>query len=219
LTNRPTKLVFRSAFVAVGIIGILASLGFFGYNYREDFYVYFTNLSNYLCFGIMLAKFVFTVQGKDVPRTTLFQFLDFAAVLSILLTFYVYNFILAVDFHPSARFEISSMLYHVILPLMYAADRLVFGKETVSRWYFPLISALLPIVYGAFIFIRAAIPGIEKHTSVIYPYFFLNIKNLGTENVAKWLSVMLMVFIVAGYGLLITEHMIKAIARAISDKK
>ena len=49
--NRTAQLIFQSFFVAIGLIGIVASLGIFDdvQNIRWDFYVHFTNISNYLC--------------------------------------------------------------------------------------------------------------------------------------------------------------------------
>lgn len=219
LKNRTSKIVLRSAFLAIGIIGVLASLGLFGYNYRESFYVYFTNLSNYLCFGIMLAKFIFVLQNKDDPDATLFQLLDFAAVLSILLTFFVFNFILA-DYHygsnPAAKYEISSVLYHVVLPLMFTADWLFFHKRNGIRLYYPLASVIIPMVYGSYIYIRAALPGVQ---GVIYPYFFLNINSFGTENVIKWLIVMLLVYIAAGYALCFISYLASKILKLAAKSK
>ena len=46
--------MFQSAFCAIGIIGVIASFGFFDMVWRWDFYIQFTNISNYMCVGIMI---------------------------------------------------------------------------------------------------------------------------------------------------------------------
>ena len=43
--------MFQSAFCAIGIIGVIASFGFFDMVWRWDFYIQFTNISNYMCVG------------------------------------------------------------------------------------------------------------------------------------------------------------------------
>ena len=55
--NRTAQLIFQSFYCAIGLIGIVASIGVFDdvLNLHMDFYVHFTNLSNYLCIGIMFA--------------------------------------------------------------------------------------------------------------------------------------------------------------------
>jgi len=54
-------------FLAIGLIGVVASLGVFNLieGIRWDFYVHFTNLSNYLCIGVMLAALIQTARKKE----------------------------------------------------------------------------------------------------------------------------------------------------------
>ena len=219
MKSRMAKLVFQSAFLAIGVIAVLASLGFFGYNYRKDFYVYFTNLSNYLCIGVMAVEFVETLRNKEDSYVTVLPKLKFVSVLSIMLTFFVFNFILAnmPERHPASNYEISSVLCHAVIPVMFTLDWLLFYERKKVRWYYPLLSVIFPFVYGAFIYIRAFIPGIEKHTSVIYPYFFLNIKSQGIPKVVMWVSVMLAVYIVAGYLMYIIDHIVPCKSEKIND--
>ena len=221
ITNRTFTIAFRSSFVAVGLLGILASFGFFEYNYREEFYVYFTNLSNYLCFGIMSVEFILTLKDDLHRFVKLMPALKFAATLSILLTFFVFNFILADVYYGGsikAKYEISSVLYHVVLPLMFTADTILFDDRKRMRLYFPVLSVLVPLLYCAFIYIRSAIPEISYKAKVIYPYFFMNVKNLGFEKVAIWLSVMLLVYIAAGYVLYAVVNGVAALCEAFKHK-
>lgn len=64
IKNRTTQLIFQSFYCAIGLIGAVASLGIFDdiLNPRWDFYAHFTNLSNYLCIGIMFAELVQTAK-------------------------------------------------------------------------------------------------------------------------------------------------------------
>ena len=47
IKNRTVQLMFQTAFCTLGILGIIASFGTFNYEFRSDFYVHFTNISNY----------------------------------------------------------------------------------------------------------------------------------------------------------------------------
>ena len=83
LKNRTTQLIFQTSFCTLGIIGIMASLGFFDYAFRADFFVHFTNLSNYICIGIMFAELIQTVKKKEDSYTTVLPTLKFINCISV----------------------------------------------------------------------------------------------------------------------------------------
>ena len=203
IKNRTTQLIFQSFFCAIGFIGIIASLGVFddAYNLRRDFYVHFTNLSNYLCFGVMLAELIGTAKKSIDSCVKTAPFLKFIGVLAILLTFLVFNFMLAgrPDRDPQANWRISSISFHVILPIMYVLDWVLFYEHKKVRWFYPLTSVVFPALYVAFVFIRAAIVNFNPEVPYLYPYFFLNLDNLGVAGVAKWVVILFAGFIALGY--------------------
>ena len=203
LKSRTTQLIFQSFYCAIGIIGIIASFGIFEdvMNLRWDFYVHFTNLSNYLCFGIVLAELIQTAKKKEDSYVTVTPFFKFIGVLAILLTFLVFNFLLAgrADRDPQANWRISSISFHVILPIMYVIDWLLFYEHRKIRWFQPLASVVFPMLYVAFVFIRAAIVNFNPDVPYLYPYFFLNLDNLGVIGVAKWVMILFAGFITLGY--------------------
>ena len=97
IRNRTTQLIFQSFYLAFGLVGIVASLGVFDdvQNLRWDFYVHFTNLSNFLCIGVMLAALIQTARKKEDSYVTTAPLLKFIGMLGILLTFLVFNILLA----------------------------------------------------------------------------------------------------------------------------
>lgn len=201
IKNRTTQLIYQTAFCTIGIIGIIASFGFFDYTFRWDFFVHFTNLSNYLCIGIMIAQFVQTLKRKndDFVKTT--PTLKFIAVLCIMLTFLVFNIMLAPakDRLPELNFKINSITFHIILPIMFVLDWFLFYERKKVKWFAPLISILAPLVYVVFVYIRAAILGFNPDAPFIYPYFFLNISTQGIGGVLKWVAILLVGFVALGY--------------------
>ena len=203
IKNRTAQLIFQSFFCAIGLIGIVASLGIFDdvQNLRWDFYVHFTNLSNYLCIGIVFAELVQTAKKRTDDYVCAVPFLKFIGVLAILLTFLVFNFLLAgqPDRDPQANWRISSISFHVILPVMYVIDWILFYQHKKVRWYYPLASVIFPMVYIAFIYTRAAIVNFNPEVPYLYPYFFLNLDNLGVAGVVKWVAILFVGFIALGY--------------------
>lgn len=212
--NRTAQLIFQSFFVAIGLIGIVASLGIFDdvQNIRWDFYVHFTNISNYLCIGIVLCELIQTAKKQADSYVTVAPFLKFIGVLAILLTFLVFNFLLAgqPDRDPQANWRIASIAFHVILPIMYVLDWLFFYEHKKVKWYYPLASVLFPVLYIIFVYTRAAIVNFNPEVPYLYPYFFLNLDNLGVAGVAKWVAILFAGFILLGYIFYGIDKLIKS---------
>ena len=67
--SRTAQLIYQTVYLTLGLVGFVASLGIFDNMnmIRWDFYVHFTNISNFLCIGVMLAAvFVLVFQGGIV---------------------------------------------------------------------------------------------------------------------------------------------------------
>ena len=203
IKNRTTQLIFQSFYCAIGLIGAVASLGIFDdiLNPRWDFYAHFTNLSNYLCIGIMFAELVQTAKKSENSYVSASPLLKFIGLLGIMLTFLVFNFLLAgrPDRELQANWRVSSICLHVILPIMYIFDWLLFYEHKKIRWFYPLVSVAFPVLYIIFIYTRAFIVNFNPEVPYLYPYFFLNLDNLGVAGVAKWVAILFAGFIVLGY--------------------
>ena len=203
IKNRTAQLIFQSFFCALGLVGIVASFGIFDdvLNPRWDFYVHFTNLSNYLCIGIVIAELVQTARKKTDSYVSTAPFLKFIGVLAILLTFLVFNFLLAgqPDRDPQANWRVASICFHVILPIMYVFDWLLFYEHKKVRWFYPIASVIFPLLYVVFVYVRAAILNFDPEVPYIYPYFFLNLETQGIGGVAKWVVILFAGFIALGY--------------------
>lgn len=60
IKNRTAQLIFQTVYCTLGLVGIVACFGIFDdyTSFRWDFYVHFTNISNFVCIGILLSAFV-----------------------------------------------------------------------------------------------------------------------------------------------------------------
>ena len=218
IKNRTVQLMFQTAFCTLGILGIIASFGTFNYEFRTDFYVHFTNLSNYLCIAIMFVELVETIKKNKNQYVTKLPLLKFIGLLAILLTFIIFNFILAGDREMYLNFRINSVLFHIILPLMYLMDWILFYEHKKIKWYYPLISVSFPVIYAIFIFIRAWILDFNPEAPYIYPYFFLNLDELGVVGVIKWIGILSVVFIAIGYIMFGIDKILKKNKNNLPDK-
>lgn len=210
MKNRTTQLIFQTAYCTLGVLGIVASLGFFEYEFYPQFYVQFTNLSNYFCIGIMFAELIQTMKKDGDTYVSVLPGMKFTGILAIMLTFFVFNLLLAGEAgrDPAANYKVASILMHVILPVMYVADWFLFYEHGKVTWYMPLMSAMVPLVYVGFIFGRAWIHHFDTKVPLLYPYFFLNLEKQQVRGVVRWILVLLLAFIIAGYMFLGIDRMI-----------
>ena len=210
IKNRTAQLIFQTIYCTLGFVGCIASLGIFDdiTNIRWDFYVHFTNISNFFCLGVMVAALIQTAKRKEDGYVTATPLFKFIGMLGILLTFLVFNIMLAgaEGRNPQANWRVGSLTFHVVLPIMYIADWFLFYERKQSKWYYPIASIGFPLAYVIFLLIQACILGFDSSiliptttTPLIYPYFFVNIETQGVPGVLMWIVILSCAFIAVGY--------------------
>ena len=211
IKNRTAQLIFYTFYCAIGLIGSIASLGIFDNinAIRWDFYVHFTNISNFLCLGVMIAGLIQTAKKKEDSCVTVAPMLKFIGVLGILLTFLVFNIVLAgaEGRDPQLNWRIGSLCFHVVLPILYIADWFLFRERGECKWYYPIASIGFPLAYAIFLLIQAVILKFDTSiliptttTPLIYPYFFVNLDTQGVPGVLMWILILAVVFAAVGFG-------------------
>ena len=213
IKNRTAQLIYQTVYVTLGIVGFIACLGIFDNvkAIRWDFYVHFTNISNFLCIGVMIAGLVQTAKKKENSPVSAAPLLKFIGVLGILLTFLVFNIMLAgaEGRDPQLNWRVGSLLFHVLLPIMYIADWFLFYERKKTKWYYPIASIGFPLAYAIFLLIQAVILNFDSsilipttETPLIYPYFFVNLDNLGVPGVLMWIGILAVAFAAVGFAFL-----------------
>ena len=210
IKNRTAQLIFQTIYCTLGLVGVVASLGIFDNvsNIRWDFYVHFTNISNFFCLGIMVTCLFQTIKKKEDGYVNTAPLLKFIGMLGILLTFLVFNIMLAgaEGRDPQANWRVGSLCFHVVLPILYIADWFLFYERKQSKWYYPIASMGFPLAYVIFLLIQACILKFDSSiliptttTPLIYPYFFVNIETQGVPGVLMWIAILTVAFVVVGF--------------------
>ena len=220
IKNRTAQLIFYTIYCTLGLIGSIASLGIFDNinMIRWDFYVHFTNLSNFLCIGVMVAALIQTARKKEDSYVNAAPMLKFIGMLGILLTFLVFNIMLAgaEGRDPQLNWRIGSLLFHVVLPILYIADWFLFYERKNCKWFYPVASIAFPVVYVIFLLIQAVIlkfdtsiliPG--SQTPLIYPYFFVNLETQGEAGVLMWIGILAAAFVAVGFAFFGLDRLLK----------
>lgn len=209
IKNRTVQLIYQTIYCTLGLVGCIACLGIFDdiTTIRWDFYVHFTNISNFFCLGVMVAALIQTINKKEDSFVTSAPMLKFIGMLGILLTFLVFNIMLAgaEGRDPQANWRVGSLCFHVVLPIMYIADWFLFYERKQCKWYYPIASIGFPLAYVIFLLIQAIILGFDSSiliptttTPLIYPYFFVNIEKQGF-GVLMWIGILTAAFVAVGY--------------------
>ena len=209
IKNRTAQLIFYTVYCTLGFVGCIASLGIFDNinEIRWDFYVHFTNISNFFCIGVMLAALIQTAKKKEDSFVSAAPILKFIGMLGILLTFLVFNIMLAGARDPQLNWRVGSLVFHVVLPIMYIADWFLFYERRNVKWYYPIASIGFPLAYVIFLLIQAVILKFDSSiliptttTPLIYPYFFVNLDTQGVPGVLMWIGILSVAFVVVGFG-------------------
>ena len=221
IKNRTTQLIFQTIYCTLGLVGIIASLGIFDNinAIRWDVYVHFTNISNFLCIGVMVASLIQTAKKKEDSFVTVAPLLKFIGMLGILLTFLVFNILLAgaEGRDPQANWRIGSLCFHVVLPILYIADWFLVRERKKTKWYYPLASIGFPVAYVIFLLVQAIILKFDSSiliptttTPLIYPYFFVNLDTQGVPGVLMWIAILAVAFAAVGFLFFGLDRLIKS---------
>ena len=202
--NLLAQLIFRVILCVVSAFAVLLSLGVFyigvngGNHFSWNFLKYYTNISNYFVFAVSVIVLTDTVKrvrgGETEGYNRKIRTFKFMTVVMILVTFLVVIFLLDSPLKAAYWRNIGNMSYHFLAPLLFILDYILFDEKRTISVFAPLYGLIIPLVYVGYVFVLgAAIPRFE------YPYFFLNVSELGYGGVCLWVLGLLGVFTVLGY--------------------
>lgn len=92
--------------------------------------------------------------------------------LYIAVTGLVYWIILSPDLHPTGMKRFATTVLHLVVPVLYLADWIIFPPEGDLRWRHVPRWLVYPLVFAVYTLVRGALSG-------FYPYPFINAAKLG----------------------------------------
>lgn len=204
--SRKLRITFQILYGVLAMLGFVAQLGLFQGVLNRSYLVFYTNLSNLLCMLFMFGSLARTLSDKEARD--FLPGLKFVFMIMILVTFILYNALLAN--YPSILAYFASLkngLNHCILPILFVLDWFLFYERGKARWTWPLLSILPPFFYVAYILTRAKLLEVTgRRAAVIYPYYFLNLENLGWAGFLRWMAILLAAFLILGYVLCLLDQ-------------
>lgn len=201
--NLLTQMIYRMVTCCVSALAVLLTFGVFYVGQGADgltweFLKYYTNISNYFVFAVSVVVLADTVKrvyaGERVGYNRKILNLKFMTTVMILVTFLVYATLLGEPFTADFWQNLGNLSYHVFAPLLFIIDYFLFEEKKSVSVFAPLLSLIIPLVYVCYVFILgAAIKDFE------YPYFFLDVNDLGYGGVMVWVVILVLIFTVLGY--------------------
>lgn len=183
-------------------------------------YLYYTNMSNILCFVYFVLAAVHCIRQFRLPQqetTTFAPRLRGAAVMAITVTMLVYWFVLnssgfvmdgTGSAAPDVFFSVSNYVVHLIVPLLMIADWLIFDKKGLYKTYDPLLWLAIPLVYYVLSIVIAQ-TSYRFHGDTRYPYFFIDPDIIGYGGVAMFVAGMVAAFLLLGYLILGADRLLR----------
>lgn len=218
--NLFTQMIYRIVFCVISGFACVLSFGFFTNVYGTDhftisntFWQYYTNISNYVCFIVGIIVCNATVKrvkaGETVGHNNAIRTVKFCATVMIMVTFLVYCTLLGDVTSPGFWNAIGNMLYHVSVPILFILDWALFDEHKSVRILDPLRAFIAPIIYVIYILIYGAISKAITGENFHYPYFFLDVNELGYGGVVVWVLILLAIFGVLGYIMFVYDKLVK----------
>ncbi len=213
------QMVYRIIFCCVSALGCLLSIHFFTtesdmdyFRISDNFWQMYTDLSNYYIFIIGVIVTAYTVKrvfrGETRGNNEVVQTLKFCGVIMILVTFLVYNILLGDVTSPAFWNNIGNLCYHVAAPILFIVDWFIFDKHKTVKILDPVKTVIMPLIYVVYILIYGAICRAYDF-AFEYPYFFLNVDDLGYGGVCLWVLALLVVFAALGYLFFVYDKLVK----------
>lgn len=192
IKNRFIQLCYRTIYIILAPLGILATWGVFsGGPLMKDYFAYYTTLSNILGWFMMMIFWFDTLMFilKRAYRGNQERLLrvKFNVNVALLITMIVFNILLK-DLIPN-YWTFGNLMVHLSLPLLFFFDWILFDKKNIIGVKDIFYTLILPYTYLIFAMIRGAI--INK-----YPYPFLNVNEIGYGGVALYIIVITIGFLI-----------------------
>ena len=222
MAGRLASIIFKAVLVIGCVTGLILNLVQSGN--PASLISYYTIQSNLVCLVLFVFLLILESRALSVPAPAAWRNSPWLSLLKggctvyILLTFLVYNFVLApgiAELSTSYQlYSLQDLLVHYFSPLMVLLDYFLFDRKGRFKATYPLGWTLLPLAYLLYVFVFVSLGGRFYYggSASKYPYFFLNIEKLGLAGVGKWVLFIAAVYLVLSYVLTAIDFVLGKLA-------
>ncbi|MCD8178044.1 MAG: Pr6Pr family membrane protein [Tannerellaceae bacterium] len=221
IRNQYFFMAYKAIFITLCLWGLYLNSGLPEGKLNWGILTYYTIQSNILCLFYFICSFCWnlgTLRTENKIETFAPRFKG-AVMFAITVTGLIFHFVLRPHLFTMGNAEyansMANTLVHYVVPLMTVADWLLFDPKGRFKKFDPFLWLLIPYAYFLFAIIRAHIGGEILSTGSRYPYAFINIDQLGLQQVLLNVAGLTLVFLIIGYIYYGLDHLLR---KKISDK-
>lgn len=183
-----TSLIYKSVYLVIGFTGLFLASELMTGKFNDGFFVYYTNISNLIAFILMAYLWRVDYQLlKGNPVKPINPNIRFVITILILVTLLIYNTLLGNPFDPT-YWRARNVIMHLVGPILIVLDYLLFTPANNVTWKAVIYSLILPYTYV----IVTLLIGLISNT---YPYFFLDVNEIGYFGVFRWVFILTLGFL------------------------
>lgn len=197
------SVVFKVIVFMLCLVCLIDKLKVLQGQFDGSIFLFFTNLSTFLCFlfyGIDIWYFItFGLESSFILNT------KGAIVLYTFVTMIVYNFVL-VPKHKNTGinhifYNFQDTVIHCVIPSLVLFDWLFLSPKKVILVFAPIVWLLVPLLYFCVVIVKGKFKLGSKfeYANSYYPYFFIDIDQIGFRRVFINFISFLLAFGVLGY--------------------
>lgn len=194
------KLSFIFKLFILIMCGIGLYLNFKIFSLNESL-VYFTIQSNLLCFIFYLIVIVLTLM-KKLKKNNIYYIVKGTSTMTITITMFVYQILLSSSDGMGAyiNHELECNFVHLYVPLLIIFDYIIFGEKGNLKKHYPFIWSIILIAYLIFDIVYVSLGGTFANGNN-YPYFYMNVEELGLFKVM--INCLCIYIFFVGYGYIV----------------
>ena len=186
--------------IIVLVSGYALYLNFKLLTFRQGI-LYFTNISNLMCFIYFFVLVIIMLIGKE-KKDEKHCIIKGMVTMAITLTFFMYNLYLRGDSSTSVFIghDLETNLVHIVVPLLVMFDYAIFSEKGHLKKHYPLIWSSILIAYQVFVVLYVALGG-RFINNLIYPYPYMDTSEYGVFGVVR--NMIIIYFLYVGYASII----------------
>lgn len=201
ISNKKASIIYKFVLCIIGIISLIMTTGILDGNLNIKVFTMFTTLSNIFCVLYFIIDIFYLL--KNYKKKNVYDIcpvIKYMATISVILTFIVALFILKMGVSFDSYLNASFLGVHYIIPIMALLDWIIFDKKGRMKKTDPFIWLIFPFLY----FIVAELDAdLSSGFGVIgdskYPYYFMDVEQLGVIKVLTTSLIMGIGCIITGY--------------------
>ena len=198
MKEKRVRLISSIIIILVELVGLYFQI----YPNKWYMFTYYTVLSNLIVLGFFVYNAYILYRGDEkVLDNRTYTRIKAGVSATILMTFFTFTLLLLPRQKLEEIWTIKNFALHFIAPILAISDWYIFDKKALYRKFEPFIWTIIPLTYLVYSLVRALVFNIPipDNEESPFPYFFLNIYNLGLTKVIYYCLLILVIFLFLGY--------------------